>query len=552
MRRAVAVIFVVLGTALWSTAGIIPTSGKIVRVTVFPDRAEVTREASVTVPAGGSQVEFAAIPVGVESDSLQVTARGVAATIGAVDVRQVAHEAASTAEFKAADEEVRRLEGEVELLNVEQSVAEEQRAFLRALKASTTTAQADKLAEGRPDLVTIKAVYDLIGTGLNTLGKEIFTRAGKQRTLQEALQVARAKRDALRREGSIHSRVAAVEVEAASGGVLKFELRYVVPGASWRPAYRAALDADKGLIELVSEAVVVQRSGEDWDRVDLTLSTAAPARGVEPPQIDSWYLSVYDPRMAQNEKRMRPGDPYSAALTLAPGIADADGGSEALLAQTPSVVREAEVIHTAYNAAFNVAGKSDVVADGAEHRVTLRHESLPATLGYVTSPALREDVYSVATVRAPESYPLLAGPVRVVAGGTFLGGFTLNETAPGAELKLPFGNDNRVKVKRIALPQTRSTEGFIGKDRQQSFSFRLSVENLRDRAVTVAVQDRIPVSQDERISVKVGEATTKGYREVADRPGVLEWNLSLGPKEKRDITLDYAVRWPKELIVPGI
>jgi uncharacterized protein (TIGR02231 family) len=341
-----------------------------------------------------------------------------------------------------------------------------------------------------------------------------------------------------------------VAVDARQAGELTLTLGYVVPGAGWRPAYRAVLDADAARVSLTSEAVVVQRTGEDWDDVELTLSTAAPARGAQPPSLTPVVLRVLEPKpravgaiggAAGNEMERKDELGRSRPLPAAPPASAVAG--ERL---------EADVVHTAFNAAFAVPGRSTVVADGRDHRVTLRTRELPATLGYRIVPGAREEAYVVAKATGPSDAPLLSGLTRVFAGPAYVGQFRLDETGPGGELELPFGADNRVRVKRIALPQKRTREGLTGRDQQVAYAFRTEIENLRDRPITVVVEDQVPVSEDERITVKRGDATTTGFREIKDRPGVLEWDVSLGPRQKKEVVLEYAVRFPRDLPVGGL
>jgi uncharacterized protein (TIGR02231 family) len=139
--------------------------------------------------------------------------------------------------------------------------------------------------------------------------------------------------------------------------------------------------------------------------------------------------------------------------------------------------------------------------------------------------------------------------MRVIAGSAYVGSFMLPETAPGSELRIPFGVDNRVKVTRTVLPQKGTREGLIGRDRQVVRAFRTTIENLRDLPITIVLEERVPISEEERIKVEISEATTPGSVELKDRPGVLNWRLELKPKEKRDVTLEYAIRHPRDLPV---
>jgi len=85
-------------------------SSRIVEVTVYPDRAEVVREVRVELPAGDSSVELADIPFAVEPDSLRVSAKGVSAVLGAVEIRDRADEPKETPEQLRLRDDVKRIE----------------------------------------------------------------------------------------------------------------------------------------------------------------------------------------------------------------------------------------------------------------------------------------------------------------------------------------------------------------------------------------------------------------------------------------------------------
>jgi uncharacterized protein (TIGR02231 family) len=484
-----------------------------------------------------------------------VTAEGVPAELGAVEIDERADEPGQPPEFVAARQEVERLEREIALLDEQEKAAAEMRGLLGSIKAVSGQQAGEGLAEGRVDPQQVRGMYELIETKLGELGRAVLERQAARRRLTEELAVARARLAAARPAGAIRSRVVSVEVVAQRAGSLTLRLACVVPGAAWRPSYRAMLGADAAGVALVSEAVVRQSTGEDWSGVALRLSTAAPARGVEPPLLDAAVLrpievveslakaeAVHGARARIYQGVQAPaGAPEDSAIE-----ADGAGGFVEVRA------REAGVVHSAYNVAFEVPGRSDVPADGGDHRVVLRQENLTGKLVYRTVPALNPAAYMTLVTRAPEGYPLLAGPVRVFAAGAFLGSFALAETGPKAELTLPFGVDNRIKVERVRLPQEHSLEGLGGKTRQVAYAFRTTVENLRGQALTLVLEDRIPVAEDARIEVEVKKETTPGYTESERRPGVLLWTLDLAPREKRELLLSYTVRFPKDMTIAGL
>jgi uncharacterized protein (TIGR02231 family) len=547
----------ILVTALALLAAVAPAAeaatiaaddARIVEVTVYPDRAEVVREATVALPVGASSVEFVGIPFRVEPDSLRVSAEGVSSTLGAVELRDRVDEPEETPEWIAARDEVRDLELQIATLVAEDQNARKLRSFLDAVSTVTAQKQTRDMAEGRADPDAIQGVYELLRSKHGGLSTGELERERRRVKLREDLEVAKAKLATLRPAGSMHSRIATVEVDTARAGSLTLRLAYLVAGAAWRPAYRASLDPDSGRVHLISEAVVRQTTGEDWTGVDLRLSTAAPARGVEPPMLESWLLrpQVYAEAEGYADEEVAaspvPGRFYQSVGTLAPGVQDAVEARPA----------EAALVHSAFNVAFAVPGRSDVPSDESDHRVTLRQEDLDAELIYRTVPGLSPIAFLTAKTHAPKEYPLLAGPVRVFAGGAYLGAFRAQETGPGAELTIPFGADNRIKVIRVKLPRESGREGFSGKFRQVVYGYRTVVENLMSRAASLILEDRVPVSEDDRIVVEISKTTTEGYKDSERRPGVMLWKMELEPGTKQEVLLEYSVRFPKDLVVAGI
>lgn len=542
--------FLLLPSATPLPAATVATkNARVVEVTVYADRAEVVREVTLDLPAGPSTLEFADIPRGAEPDSFRLSAKGVPAVLGAVEIRERADTPKEAPERLALQQEVDRIQGELDQLTAQDATAADLRTFLKALGATTAQRESENLGTGKGDVASIAAVYDLLSRRLGEIAEQGLARGRARTKLQKDLEVARAKLAAAKEAGAIESLVAAAELETRQAGSLTLRVAYLVRGASWTPSYRATLDAATGSVALVSEGIVRQQTGEDWKGVALRLSTAAPATGVAAPELASLLLrpvsvaELQESRQRSESVTVR-GRRYQNLLPVAPGIV-----SDAVEEVT---VVEANVTPSAYNVSFEVPGRSDVPSDDADHRVVLRQEELPGTLVYRISPALEAAAYLTTLVKAPAAYPLLAGSMRALAGGTYLGVYDLPETAPGAELTLPFGRDNRIKVDRVALPQDRSTEGLAGRTREIAYAFKTTVENLRDREVTLLVEDRVPVSEDEKIVVELDKTTTAGHVPSRHRPGVMLWKLTLAPREKKELRLAYTVRLPRDVYVPGL
>ena len=60
--------------------------------------------------------------------------------------------------------------------------------------------------------------------------------------------------------------------------------------AGWDPAYNARVESVTDPLKLESIALVKQQTGEDWDRVNLSVSTGTPNRNRSKPNLTPWFL----------------------------------------------------------------------------------------------------------------------------------------------------------------------------------------------------------------------------------------------------------------------
>ena len=78
-------------------------------------------------------------------------------------------------------------------------------------------------------------------------------------------------------------------------------------------------------------------------------------------------------------------------------------------------------------------------------------------------------------------------------------------------------------------------------------AFKTSVRNGHDFPIRIAIEDQLPVSENEDIVVEMlPSATPPTATNLRDRRGVLEWAFEAKPGEARDIAFAWRVRWPKD------
>jgi uncharacterized protein (TIGR02231 family) len=115
-----------------------PIDSRITAVTVYGDRAVITRTASSELAAGEHALVFENLPTALLDQSIQASARGVPATILDVRTQNIFVEATANDQVKALEDQLKSLQKQRRVLDDRVKILEEQRGFVqRMLQAST-------------------------------------------------------------------------------------------------------------------------------------------------------------------------------------------------------------------------------------------------------------------------------------------------------------------------------------------------------------------------------------------------------------------------------
>ncbi|GGV52916.1 mucoidy inhibitor MuiA family protein [Streptomyces griseoflavus] len=313
-------------------------------------------------------------------------------------------------------------------------------------------------------------------------------------------------------------------VHSPADGRAGLRLSHLTPCALWRPAYRAVLDGQD--LTLETDAIVWQRTGEDWSDVRLTLSTARSASAGEPPRLGEDRLTLTD-RTAAERRTVHVGLREEEIADLGPapvpGLPGVDDGGEVRVLHSPAPVT--------------------VPADGRAHRVPLSSFTTSARSEYSCSPELSPLVSQVVRFDNRSGHALLAGPVDLIGGSGFGGRGTLDFTAPGAPVDLAFGSRDDHRVLR-RTEETRETAG-ISQRTVLTRTVRLHLSRFSapgdDAERVIAVRERIPVSEVSAVDVRLRRDACSPVPDAVDEDGIVRWDVPLGPGGRRTVTLVYEV-----------
>ncbi|MEU6076187.1 mucoidy inhibitor MuiA family protein [Micromonospora sp. NPDC047074] len=519
----------------------------VVGVTVYPDRARVTRRGSTRLAAGEHRVRIAPLPLGLRRDSLRVGGRGAVTVLG-VEVTTWRQARSTDGQVRELERRKRELADELAEVDDADEVETQRGQFIGQLAERAGGTYARALASGKAAPTDVATFADSVAGQLADSQSRRRGLARRRTDLTEEL--AAVERQLKATDGKREPDRLAAEVTVAvdaDDAELDLELTYLVDGARWQPSYDLRLVDDTMTVTWFG--LVSQETGEDWPECVLQLSTARPAAATGVPELSPWYLDRVRP--APPMPAMAPASFGALPPPPSPGAAPAAAAGAAPRSAPPRPkVREsvATVEQGVTAATYRPARPVAVPADGSAYRATIAVLELPARLDHVTVPVRAAEAHLRATVRNTSAHTLLPGPAAVFHGADFVAATRLKTWAPGEETELALGVDDRVRVER-KLGRRADTRATLGSTRRREVEYRISVANHTPQAATVEVRDQLPVSRDEAVVVR--ESTLVPPPAERTELGELTWRLRLGPGESGEIAMGFRVELAKGVELAG-
>jgi uncharacterized protein (TIGR02231 family) len=539
-----------------SYADRLPAQSKISNVTVYPGSARVTRQAEINLSAGEHSIALEHIIPQMDENSLMVTGRGAAAVkiFGAYIKKEHTKE--------AADQRVQELEAWIEKLsddimveNQNMEVLRKENEFLDSIKLFSGQQIPKELATTMPAVESLEGVRSFLVNQYSAVESKKETSRLKIRELQREQQVAQRKLNELRGSGSQQQSQLVVDLECAKAGKFTLEASYLVYGAYWRSLYDARASYDQGEVELTSFGIIKQTTGEDWEDVQLTLSTAQPTVSGRMPDVSPWILQPYQPGTVPAQKIMRErgfqeSGMFAARMDAAiPSSAPAEMEKDAQLAYS-------QVEQKGMSVVFHIVRPATIKSDGTENKYPISSQGLKADFEYSSYPRVTPTAYLGSKVVNSEDLQLLAGEVNLFLDGDYVGKSSIDNIGPGEEFHLYLGVDENVKVKREQVSRKMDDVllgGIKSPNRTTSFKYKLTVENYKGKTIKLNLFEALPISQNEQIKVKTQTVSTKPNDiNWKQREGIWRWELSLNPKDKKEIEYAFSVEHPRNIDIPGI
>jgi uncharacterized protein (TIGR02231 family) len=537
-------------------------ASRIARVTVYSDRALVSREASVTLAAEATVYRFKRLPGWVDEGSVRASTSAGKIVDVSVERRFLAR---STDEgFRKAEQDHKDLLRKSQALDDELAILDAQQKHIDSIKVFSLEKLAD---DGVKRDIKVDSYGEVIDFVSGTLRKTAASRRDVQAArehLAPDIEASARNLDELSRLTKLEETTVLVTVQGAPGPAT-LTLTYATPGATWEPMHEIRTSAtDPDSVELGSFAVVTQTTGEDWSNAELSFSTQSSSDSERIPELEMLALgkpvevsrsvtrqltsfsSAQKKFEEQNLHWNRMNQASSKRVSEVEQFERSYSSNLALLERVQSKTVEIFAgLQTRGTTAHFVARDPVIVrSDGRSIRARIGGSKIQTVRRIIAAP--EESLNAAVTLEMANKtgQALLPGAVARYQDGAFLGMTDIEFVAKDEDFSVFFSVADQVKLAR-ELDRHQSSLVRNARNRMQ-LSFVSKAKNLSDRPVTLVIAERIPVSENTEIrvsNVKIGP------NEKPDVKGIVRWTVTLAAREERDFRVSYQVEYPPSLVL---
>ena len=254
-------------------------------VTVYRQGAQIKRTATSVVPAGTATLVFPGLPTSIDPSEVRITGTGD------FTILSVTHRY-HTDTLSGAESQAERQRLQLERNSLYHDMQQEQHWYTildkeEQLLASHTQFTVKDSGVDLNRLIDATRFMRERRIELLQERQAIDQRIGDMQASLTKLDQAMAALPPLRTETHLELLIH-TEANAQTSGAISFG--YWMQNAGWDPAYNARVESVSDPLKLESIALVKQQTGEDWDRVNLSVSTGTPNRNRSKPHLSPWFL----------------------------------------------------------------------------------------------------------------------------------------------------------------------------------------------------------------------------------------------------------------------
>ncbi|MFI5149680.1 MAG: mucoidy inhibitor MuiA family protein [Bacteroidia bacterium] len=513
-------------------------------VIVYLEGAQLTQSKQVSLKPGRNLITFTGISSKLLSKSVQATVTGEVSIYALSD----------KINFLTTQEEtprVKQLRDSLRLQSEESArIVYDREAFdteKRLLIQNEVMSGKDKgLATAE-----LKLAADFYRTRMKEINAELFKLDRQNSALSKIITRLNQQLAELNATRSAPTAEISVLLSCTAPVTTTLEIKYMVNNAGWAPSYDLIAEDINKPIELKYRAKVFNNTDIDWNEVKLKISSADPTQSASKPQINPWYVNFnsgnyYNQNYSQQSFGLNNNAPASQPAPAYSNTLKNDMDMDGVPDYQDKKGKKAEVTYeqiqvSELSAEFDIKNPYTIPSDSKPYIIEVTSYNLPATYKYYSVPKIDRDAFMLARITGWEDLDLVEGPANVYFGGTFVGQSYIYTRSVDDTLDLSLGRDSKILVTRTKMKDF-SADKLIGNNRKVTYAYEMVIKNNRKAPITINLEDQIPVSQNNDITV---DAIEISHAQQDVLSGKLSWTYTIQPGEQQKVQLAYSVKYPR-------
>jgi uncharacterized protein (TIGR02231 family) len=343
---------------------------------------------------------------------------------------------------------------------------------------------------------------------------------------------------------------AIISIQSSVNAKTKLSLNYIVSDAGWSPIYDIKSESVNAPLKIVSKANVYQNTGDLWKEVKMSISTGNPSLNNTKPNLQPYYLSIYNPVTNYNTNNYRnknAGVPAEMPQIMMESKAEKKGNRMDEIVVTNSSAYTTNIENTTSNV-FEISLPYTIPSDGKEYVVAIQTYDVPAVYSYYSTPKLEKEVFLIATITNWEQTGLLPGEANLFNEGTYVGKSYFDTKITGDTLPISLGRDKNININRKKT-KNYTEKNFTGNTKKTSLEYEIEIKNKKKGEIDLVIEDQFPLSKIEEVEV---DLFNDGGATVNKETGKLRWNFKLKAAENKTLKFGYNVKYPKKIILNNL
>lgn len=506
---------------------------RITHVTVFLNKAQVTREVKARIAEGTTNLIISGLTAQLDPNSIQVSGKGNFILTGITHRLNYLNDLTTPARLRTLNDSLQVLQDKILFENAQKQILDKEEQMLisnQKIGGANQNLPVDEL----------KNMADFFRSRLYEIAMARLKHDERIKSFNEKLSKIQQQ---IRTQNELSSRNTSeivVNLSAKAAADADLTVNYIVGNASWHPLYDVRAINTKGPLALFYKANVFQSTGENWNNVRLKLSTANPSLGGVKPDLRTWHLDFY--QREQYQKYRKPAGRQA-------GEAPSQALAEVVVAEESTTTADyVNVMQTALNTEFDISIPYTVSSTSKATTVDIGRYELKSNFRYAAAPKLDPDAFLMAGTTGWADYNLLPGEANVFFEGTFVGKTFIDPQSVKDTLYFSLGRDRRIVVKREKVKDFNA-HAIIGLNQKESHGFEINLRNNQSEAITITVEDQIPVSMNSQIEVSLVDG---GGAKFTPANGKLVWEITLKPNERKRLAYQFEVKYPRDKVIAGL